>query len=88
MPSDKKTKVRAKPRLRLLSRREMLERVPLSYPTVWKKMIDGDFPRSREIGGKCAWLESEIDDWISNRPLVRLKGDVAVSKQQRKRRRS
>jgi predicted DNA-binding transcriptional regulator AlpA len=73
--TDKNKKVRAKPRLRLLSRREVLDRVPLSYPTLWKMMIDDEFPRSREIGGKCAWLESEIDDWIRNRPPVKLKGD-------------
>ena len=76
MPPEKKSKVRAKPRyLRLLSRREVIDRVPLSYPTIWAMMVRGEFPRSREIGGKCAWLESEIDNWIANRPRVKLKGD-------------
>lgn len=61
---------------RLLSRREMLAKVPVSYPTVWKWMREGTFPRSRDIGGKVAWIEHEIDDWIAARPIVPLKGDA------------
>jgi prophage regulatory protein len=62
---------------KLLSRKEVLERVPLSYPTIWKKMQAGEFPRSRDIGGKGAWIESEIDRWITKRPVVKLKADAA-----------
>lgn len=62
--------------MRLLSRRQLLERVSLSYVTIWKRMQTGDFPRSRQVGGKCVWLESEIDEWIDNLPLVRLRGDA------------
>jgi prophage regulatory protein len=61
---------------KLVGRREVLERVPLTYVTIWKMMQAGTFPRSREIGGKVAWLESEIDAWIASRPIVKLKGDA------------
>jgi prophage regulatory protein len=63
-------------RWRLLSRREVIERTSLSYPTLWRWMIDGKFPRSRQVGGKCCWVEAEIDRWIATAPLVKLKGDT------------
>ena len=31
---------------------------------------------SADIGGKVAWIEHEIDDWIAARPIVPLKGDA------------
>jgi prophage regulatory protein len=62
---------------RLIFRREVLRRVGLSYPTIWKMMREGRFPRSRVCGGKSAWLEEEIDTWIEGLPLRRLKGDAA-----------
>ena len=61
---------------RLLSRREILDRTGVSYPTVWQWMIDGKFPRSRSIGGKCAWIESEYEAWLAALPVVPLKGDA------------
>jgi prophage regulatory protein len=72
LTTPKKTAAR-----KLLSRKDVLERVPLSYPTIWKMMRDGKFPRSREIGGKAAWIESELNAWITERPVTKLKGDVA-----------
>jgi len=63
---------------RLLSRKQLLERVPLSFGTIWAKMRAGQFPRSYDIGGKSAWLESEVESWIRSRPLRALKGDAPV----------
>jgi predicted DNA-binding transcriptional regulator AlpA len=60
---------------RLLSKLEVCERVNLTYPTIWAWMRAGKFPRSRDLGGKICWLSTEIDDWITNRPVRRLKGD-------------
>jgi predicted DNA-binding transcriptional regulator AlpA len=65
--------------VKLLSRRELLERVPISYPNIWMQMRDGKFPRSRAIGGKVVWLESEIDEWITNLPITQLKGDTEAA---------
>lgn len=62
---------------RLIFKREVLRRVGLSYPTIWKMMRQGRFPRSRVCGGKSAWLEDEIDTWIEGLPIRQLKGDAA-----------
>jgi prophage regulatory protein len=59
----------------LISKTEVLKRVGVSYPTVWQWMRDKKFPRSRELGGKVCWIESEIEHWIANRPVAPLKGD-------------
>jgi predicted DNA-binding transcriptional regulator AlpA len=68
----------AKP-ARFISKKEMLARVGVSYPTLWVWMQrppgQGAFPRSRELGGKVYWLEAEIEAWILSRPIRRLKGD-------------
>ena len=62
---------------RLIFRREVLRRVGLSYPTIWKMMREGRFPRSRVCGGKSAWLEHEVESWIEGLPIRQLKGDAA-----------
>jgi hypothetical protein len=51
-------------------------RTNLSYPTIWKRMLQGTFPRPRDNGGKNDWIESEIDDYIANRPIPPLKGEA------------
>lgn len=60
---------------RLISKPEVLDRVGVSYPTIWQWMREGKFPRSRDLGGKSAWVEAEINHWIATRPVRRLKGD-------------
>jgi predicted DNA-binding transcriptional regulator AlpA len=63
---------------RLLSKQEVLVKVGLSYPTIWQWMRSGKFPRSRQLGGKVAWLSDEVDQWIAARPVQPLKGDNAA----------
>jgi len=66
---------------RLLDKEEVLRRVPLTYPTLWKMMREGTFPKSRVSGAtKTVWLESEINQWIVNRPLTVLNGDQNSAK--------
>jgi predicted DNA-binding transcriptional regulator AlpA len=64
-----------KPLDRLIFRSELVETVGLSYVTIWSRMRAGTFPRGRDIGGRTAWIESEIAAWIASRPVRRLKGD-------------
>jgi prophage regulatory protein len=66
---------RTPPPVRLISKKELLRRVGLSFPTVWKMMKAGQFPRARVIGGKTAWIESEVDDFLAALPLRHYKGD-------------
>jgi predicted DNA-binding transcriptional regulator AlpA len=65
--------VRAPP-IRLLSKREILAITGVSAPTIWAWMRDSDlnFPRSRIVGGKTFWIESEVVAWIESRPLSQL----------------
>ena len=60
---------------RLIFRGELLDIVGVSYVTVWSWMRAGTFPRGRHIGGRTAWIESEVAAWIASRPIRRLKGD-------------
>ncbi len=61
---------------RLISKTEILDRSGLSYPTIWKLMRAGEFPRSRVVAqGKVAWFEDEFEDWLERLPVRRLKGD-------------
>jgi predicted DNA-binding transcriptional regulator AlpA len=60
---------------RLIDKQELLRRIPVSYPTIWKWMQAGNFPRARNLGGKTGWLETDVDEWIKARPVMPIKGD-------------
>jgi predicted DNA-binding transcriptional regulator AlpA len=64
---------------RFMSRKEVMETVTLSYPMIWRKMRDGNFPRGREVGGRTCWLASEVFAWMRSRPVKRLKGENAAA---------
>jgi prophage regulatory protein len=70
------------PPQRLLSKFEMLDRVALSYPQIWRLMRRNEFPRSVVVGSdrSVAWVESEIDDWIANLPRRKLKGEKSAAR--------
>jgi prophage regulatory protein len=74
-----KTAVKSQGNARLISKPEILGRTGLSYPTIWAWMQEGKFPRSRDVGGKSMWLASEIEAWILNLPIRKLKGDRGSS---------
>ncbi|MEE8502675.1 MAG: AlpA family phage regulatory protein [Kiloniellales bacterium] len=62
---------------RLLTRKQLLEIVPFSYPTIWELMRRGAFPKALHIGAqKVAWREDEVRAWIDSRPRQELKGDA------------
>lgn len=62
--------------MRLVSKAELLKRVPYSFPTLWHWMAAGNFPRSRIIGQKTVWIEFEIEEWIANLPVGPIKEDA------------
>jgi len=50
---------------RLLRLPEVMARVGLKRSSIYQRMSDGRFPRSRSLGPKCAvWVEAEVDDWV------------------------
>jgi predicted DNA-binding transcriptional regulator AlpA len=61
---------------RFISRREVLDRVGVSFATIWAWMKEGRFPRGRELGGRTMWVESEVTAWMLDRPVRKLKGDL------------
>jgi prophage regulatory protein len=66
---------------RLIFKPELLERVGLSYSTVWQLMRKNRFPRSVAVtDGRVAWREDEIEEWIEALPRQRLKGDEDTSR--------
>lgn len=64
MPNSKPEKI--------LTRADVVDRVGVSYVTLWTWMQEGKFPLARGLSGdagKIGWLENEIDDWIKSRPV-------------------
>jgi len=57
---------------RFLSEKTILDQlVPWGRTTLWRKVRAGDFPPPRKISqNRKAWLESEVSDWISARPVA------------------
>jgi predicted DNA-binding transcriptional regulator AlpA len=64
---------------RLLDRNELQRMIPFTYPTIWKWMREGNFPRAKNTGGKITWLESEVEEWIKSRPLQPIKDDQGAA---------
>jgi predicted DNA-binding transcriptional regulator AlpA len=61
---------------RLLSKRDVLAIVNVSYPTLWLWMRQGSFPRSRVAGGRSVWRSDEVEAWLAALPVRKLKGDT------------
>jgi prophage regulatory protein len=57
------------PSKRFIFKGDVLERIGVSYPCLWRWMRDGNFPVAVEVGGRIAWLESDVDAWMLSRPL-------------------
>jgi|CXWL01.1.fsa_nt_gi prophage regulatory protein len=52
---------------RLIRLPEVKLRVGLARSTIYRKMEEGTFPRSRSISAKCAvWVEVEVQAWIDD----------------------
>jgi prophage regulatory protein len=51
---------------RLIRLNEVKQRVGLSRASIYMRMAEGRFPKSRSLSSRCAvWIESEIDEWVS-----------------------
>jgi len=54
------------PMRRFINWGEVKSRVSLSRSTVWRRIQEGTFPAPVRISqGRVAWLDHEIDSWIS-----------------------
>ena len=53
---------------RLIRRKEVQTKTGLCASSIYTLMKKGDFPQSLQISIRCvAWIESEVDQWISDR---------------------
>lgn len=52
---------------RLVRRDEVIARVGLCKASIYNRIKNGTFPKPISIGGgRVAWLERDIDQWIDN----------------------
>lgn len=62
----------------MLRKKQVLERVPFSESTLFRRIQDGNFPSPYSLGDNnsraVGWLEQDISDWIDNCPKV-ISGD-------------
>ena len=66
MPSG----TRAHPRFLRIS--EVLDRVGVSRPTIYRWMSKGSFPKQIAIGANSvAWLESDVTQWMVDQMAAR-----------------
>lgn len=65
-----------KPKLRLLDKQEVCDRVHRSYPSVWELMCKGRFPRAVEQGERVYWFEHQIDAYLEALPLRDIKSGM------------
>jgi predicted DNA-binding transcriptional regulator AlpA len=66
--------------VRLMTKAEIMAVTNVSFPTIWKWMRAGKFPRARMIGAakghnKSVWLSTEIEAWLIGLKVRPLKGD-------------
>jgi predicted DNA-binding transcriptional regulator AlpA len=76
------SKKRAAPNgVRLMSKHDVLDIIPVTFVTIWKWMRAGKFPRALIVHGKSMWRSDDIEAWIAALPVRPLKGDA--NKQQK-----
>jgi predicted DNA-binding transcriptional regulator AlpA len=66
---------RAPPSVLLLSKTDIVGITGVTYPTIWKWMNAGTFPRSRVVGGKAMWRSDDVKAWFDALPMQTLKCD-------------
>jgi predicted DNA-binding transcriptional regulator AlpA len=65
----------ASPEVRLLSKAEVIRRTGRTFPTIWRWMRQGRFPRARDLNGRPVWPEPEINEFIAALPIRTFKED-------------
>jgi prophage regulatory protein len=68
----------AKAHARILRQPDVLARVGLSAPTLWRMRRRGEFPEPVQLSpGTVGYLEDEIDQWLADRKAERARRNVA-----------
>lgn len=65
----------------ILRMREVIQRIGLSRSSIYKLMENNDFPKPMKLGSQAiGWRDTEIEAWISNRPISPIGSPVSKSK--------
>jgi predicted DNA-binding transcriptional regulator AlpA len=57
-----------------LTKKQVLNKVPVTAPTLWTWVRAGKFPKPRTISpNKTVWIEAEVDAWMKAQPTPRYK---------------
>ncbi len=69
--------------MRFLRIDEVIDKVGLSRPTIWRLERVGQFPKRRQLGkNSVAWVEDEIEKWMESRVVVASESGDQTSTQQ------
>lgn len=52
---------------RFLQIKDVLQRIPVSRPTIYRLMAKGEFPKCVTIGSSSLWVKSEINNWLTEK---------------------
>jgi len=57
--------------MRFLRIDEVIDKVGLSRPTIWRLERAGEFPKRRQLGrNSVGWVEEEVEEWMQSRVVV------------------
>lgn len=57
--------------LKIVRPKQLAELLSVSTVTVWRMEKRGELPRRKQISSRTVgWLESDIKEWLDNRPFV------------------
>jgi prophage regulatory protein len=55
--------------MNVLSKKRVVAVTGLSPVTIWRLEKDGNFPKRINLSeNRVGWIESEVEEWIENRP--------------------
>ena len=76
MTEDTKPKVKPDDDIgaRFLTISQVQRKTRLAQNTILDEMNEGRFPAARVVRHKLLFLDSEVDQWMVNQPVVRLEG--------------
>lgn len=56
---------------RFLRIKDVLDRVPVSRPTIYRLIKKREFPEPLSIGSSSLWVEAEIEQWMNDKIKAR-----------------
>jgi prophage regulatory protein len=62
---------------RLIRLPEVMRRVGMARPTVYRAIKEGRFPEPVKVGSASMWVEREIEAWIRER-IAESRGGIAA----------